>query len=55
MDTLAEVFQQVFEDPGITLKAETTADDVEGWDSLSREPDHGGREQIQYPLTKDQL
>ena len=35
MDTLAEVFRQVFEDPGIALKAETTADDVEGWDSLS--------------------
>ncbi len=35
MDTLTEVFRQVFDDPGITLKPETTADDVEGWDSLS--------------------
>ena len=35
MDTLAEVFRQVFDDPGITLEPETTADDVEGWDSLS--------------------
>ncbi len=35
MGTLAEVFRQVFDDPEITLKPETTADDVEGWDSLS--------------------
>lgn len=35
METLEEVFRQVFDDPGITLKSETTADDVEGWDSLS--------------------
>ncbi len=35
METLEEVFRQVFDDPGITLKPETTADDVEGWDSLS--------------------
>ncbi len=35
MDTLTDVFRQVFDDPAITLKPETTADDVEGWDSLS--------------------
>ncbi len=35
MDTLTEVFRQVFDDPEITLKPGTTADDVEGWDSLS--------------------
>ncbi len=35
LDVLTEVFRQVFDDPGITLKPETTADDVEGWDSLS--------------------
>lgn len=35
MDVLTEVFRQVFDDPGITLKPETTANDVEGWDSLS--------------------
>ncbi len=35
MNVLTEVFRQVFEDPGITLKPETTANDVEGWDSLS--------------------
>lgn len=32
---LAEVFQVVFEDDDITLNPETTADDIEGWDSLS--------------------
>lgn len=35
MEMLTEVFRQVFEDPDITLTPETTADDVEGWDSLS--------------------
>lgn len=35
MDTLNEVFRQVFNNPEICLESETTADDVEGWDSLS--------------------
>ncbi len=35
MDTLTEVFRQVFADPEITLTPETTANDVDGWDSLS--------------------
>jgi acyl carrier protein len=35
LDVLTQVFRQVFDDPGITLAPETTADDVEGWDSLS--------------------
>ncbi len=35
MDTLTEVFRQVFDDPEITLTPEITADDIEGWDSLS--------------------
>ena len=35
LDTLTEVFRQVFDDPGIVLTPETTADMVEGWDSLS--------------------
>ena len=35
MDTLTEVFRCVFEDNSIDLKPEMTANDVEGWDSLS--------------------
>ncbi len=35
MEILTEVFRQVFEDPDIELTPETTADDVDGWDSLS--------------------
>ncbi len=35
MDTLTEVFRQVFADPEITLTPETTANDVDGWDSMS--------------------
>ncbi len=35
MQILTDVFRQVFDDPAITLKPETTANDVEGWDSLS--------------------
>ncbi len=35
MDDLTQVFRQVFDDPEITLRPETTANDVEGWDSLS--------------------
>lgn len=35
METLTEIFRQVFDDPGIVLKRETTADDIDEWDSLS--------------------
>jgi acyl carrier protein len=35
MQTLNEVFREVFEDEEIELKEEMTANDVEGWDSLS--------------------
>lgn len=35
MDSLTEVFRSVFEDNSIVLNPETTANDVEGWDSLS--------------------
>lgn len=35
LSTLTEVFRAVFDDPSITLTPQTTADDVEGWDSLS--------------------
>jgi acyl carrier protein len=35
IDELTKVFRQVFDDPAIALQPETTADDVEGWDSMS--------------------
>ena len=35
LDTLTDVFKQVFDNPDISLSPETTANDVEGWDSLS--------------------
>ncbi len=33
--TLTGVFQQVFEDDTIQINEKTTADDIDGWDSLS--------------------
>ena len=33
--TLADVFRQVLEDDTIGLTPETTADDVDGWDSMN--------------------
>jgi acyl carrier protein len=35
LDTLTDVFRQVFDDPELAITEETTADEVEGWDSLS--------------------
>ena len=35
IDELSKLFREVFEDDEITLTFETTADDVDGWDSLS--------------------
>ena len=33
-EKLNEVFQDVFDDDSITVNPETTADDIEDWDSL---------------------
>ena len=32
---LTEIFREVFDDDEVTLSSEMTADDVDGWDSLS--------------------
>jgi acyl carrier protein len=34
-DALNAIFRKVLEDDSITLKAETTAEDVEEWDSMN--------------------
>lgn len=34
-DRLNNVFQEVFKDDNIQINPETTADDVDGWDSFS--------------------
>lgn len=34
-ERLMAVFQQVFEDPALILTAETTANDIELWDSIA--------------------
>ena len=33
--TLTDVFRDTFDDEDLTIKPETTADDVDGWDSLA--------------------
>jgi acyl carrier protein len=33
LQQLSEVFRDVFDDEAITLRPETTADDIDGWDS----------------------
>ena len=35
LDELTKVFRSVFEDDSIELQREMTANDIEGWDSLS--------------------
>lgn len=35
MDALTGVFRKVLDNPEITLTPDTTADDIEGWDSLN--------------------
>lgn len=35
LEPLTKIFQEVFEDDEIALLPEMTADDVDGWDSLS--------------------
>ena len=34
-EQLTEIFQDVFDDDDIRISAQTTADDIEDWDSLS--------------------
>lgn len=34
-DRLNEVFRDIFDDPALTVGEETTARDVDGWDSLT--------------------
>jgi acyl carrier protein len=36
LDQLTAVFRNVFEDPTITLRPETNADDIPEWDSMSQ-------------------
>ncbi len=35
MEPLTNIFREVFDDDDISLSPEMTADDVDGWDSLS--------------------
>lgn len=35
MEILNGIFREVFDDDGIVVKRETTADDIDDWDSLS--------------------
>lgn len=34
-ERLNEIFQDIFDDPSITVNADTVAKDIEGWDSLA--------------------
>jgi acyl carrier protein len=35
LEAVEEVLREVFDDPGLRVSATTTANDVDGWDSLS--------------------
>jgi acyl carrier protein len=35
IDELTQVFEEVFDQSGLTITPDTTANDVEGWDSMS--------------------
>ena len=35
LDALTEIFRDVFDDPGLTLTPETTAEDIKEWDSVN--------------------
>ncbi|HXV19657.1 MAG TPA: acyl carrier protein [Desulfuromonadales bacterium] len=35
LEQLTPIFREVFDDEGITLTRQTTADDIDAWDSLS--------------------
>lgn len=35
METLTQVFREVFDDAALCIGTDTTADDVEGWDSFT--------------------
>lgn len=35
IDELTKVFEEVFDQGGLKLSPETTANDIEGWDSMS--------------------
>jgi acyl carrier protein len=35
LDELTPIFETVFDQQGLTLSAETTSNEIEGWDSMS--------------------
>ncbi|MBF0875666.1 acyl carrier protein [Gluconobacter cerevisiae] len=35
VEQITKIFQDVFDDPNLTLKDDTTAQDVPGWDSVA--------------------
>jgi acyl carrier protein len=35
LDALTEIFRDVFDDPSLAISADTTAEDIKGWDSVA--------------------